>query len=1019
MSDELRHGYWRSLAELAGAAGLREDAMREFPLGADAPPPGMARRTFMKLLGASAALAGLGACTRAPAEKILPYGRRMPELTPGTPLHYATSMVVGGYATGLLVESHEGRPTKVEGNPEHPASLGAAGVYEQASVLQLYDPYRARSARDGQTPLRWTDFARALHTMPGAEPGGTGVGLHFLMRPTSSPLTAALIGRIRERYPEARFHFHAPFDERAVAAASLALFGDVVMPQHDFTRARVVLALDSDFMGSGPFSLRYARDFASRRHSAIASTSGADAGQEMSRLYAVEGMWSPTGTLADHRLRVRAGAVASVAAAVLREVLRLRAGALQAGAVDAGAAVAGADAALVRDALAATAADAPAPRPWIEALARDLANASGSGIVIAGADQAPAVHALTFALNEVLGNVGSTVWYGTAPIFELGTESHDLGALVDAMRAGAVQTLVVASGNPVYDAPVDLDFTGALKSVRHAAYVGMYENETAAACRWFAPESHYLESWGDACAYDGTVSLIQPLIAPLYDTRTVDELLAVFAGTDGTGGNSAHGLLRESWRDRSGGTFEERQWEEMVGRGVAPDTRSARLSPRLRWPAFPPLIRATTRQTGHIELVFERDPRVYDGSFANNAWLQELPDPVTKVTWDNAAVLSPATAAKLNIESGDVIELSLDGREQRAPAFVLPGHADEAITIRLGYGREGAEEVARGIGSNAYRLRTRAAPYVGGPVEVARVLEGGRPLRHELATTQMHWRLQGRDIIRQATIDEYRRDPELTSAQNTRQPSLYDRYDYSKGDQWAMTIDLSKCIGCGACTVACQAENNIPVVGRDGVLKSREMHWLRIDRYFTGGEEDPAAVMQPMLCQHCEKAPCEYVCPVNATVHSEDGLNEMVYNRCVGTRFCSNNCPYKVRRFNWFDYNREIAETVKMVKNPDVTVRERGVMEKCSFCVQRIRRAQIEAQLEGRAVRDGEVVTACQQACPTQAIVFGSYTDPASSIVRSLSEKRAFTVLHELGTEPRVRYLARITNPNPELEERA
>jgi molybdopterin-containing oxidoreductase family iron-sulfur binding subunit len=1007
MRDEPVHGYWRSLAEIPGATGLREDALREFPPGADASPDSMSRRAFMKLLGASMALAGLDACTRAPAEKILPYGSQTPELTPGIPLHFATSMVVGGYATGLLVESHEGRPTKVEGNPEHPASLGAAGVYEQASVLQLYDPHRARNPREGRTPKRWPDFARALGTMPGVRPGESGAGVHLLLRPTSSPLTAALIGRMRERYPDARIHFHAPFDGRGAAASSRALFGSALATQHDFSRARVVLALDSDFMASGPFSLRYAHDFAGRRHAAISRVDSGGAGPAMNRLYSVEGMWSPTGTLADHRLSTRAGDVPLVAAAVLRAVLGLRGHPA-------------ARTAALEAVLEPMAAGAPVPGGWIEALARDLVEAAGSGIVIAGPDQSPAVHALALALNEVLGNVGRTVWYGASPILEHGDESHELATLVDAMRDGEVPTLVIAGGNPVYDAPADLEFARALKTVQSTAYLGMYENETAAACQWFAPESHYLESWGDARAYDGTVSLVQPLISPMYDSRTIDELLAVLAGPDGAGGSSAHSLLRESWRDRSGGTFEERDWEEIVGRGIVPDTQTERLSPSPRWPALASILASTsTGRADAIEIVFERDPKVYDGSFANNAWLQELPDPLTKVTWDNAAVMSSATAGKLGVTTGDVVELALRGRRERAPVFVLPGHADAAVTLRLGYGRAGAEEVARGVGANGYLLRTSAAPYADGPVTLERVLEQGTAVRHELATTQMHWRIEEREIIRQATIGEYHLDPDFTAAQSARQPSLYERHDYEKGDQWAMTVDLSKCTGCGACVVACQAENNIPVVGREGVLNSREMHWLRIDRYFSGDEDDPEAVMQPMLCQHCEKAPCEYVCPVNATVHSQDGLNEMVYNRCVGTRFCSNNCPYKVRRFNWFDYNREISETVEMVKNPDVTVRERGVMEKCSFCVQRIRSAQITAQLEGRGVKDGEVVTACQQACPAQAIVFGSYTDPESNIVRSLLEKRSYTVLHDLGTSPRVRYLARITNPNPALEREA
>ena len=1014
MSDELRHAYWRSLAELMGTPSLREDAFREFPAGVDEAPGGMSRRTFMKLLGASAALAGLGACTRAPAEKILPYGRETPELTPGIPLHYATSMVIGGYATGLLVESHEGRPTKVEGNPQHPASLGAAGVYEQASVLQLYDPYRARRARQRRTATSWDNIARALGSLPITRPGATGAGLHFLLRPTSSPLTAVLIGRVKERYPGSQFHFHAPLSTGAMDTSSRALLGASLIPQHDFSRARVVLALDSDFMGLGPFSLRYARDFAGRRHSGISRSSGAVAGPEMNRMYSVEGMWSATGTLADHRLRVRAGDMAPVAAAILREVLAQRGSAGGAN-TPGGAGMAGVDAAL-----SSASAGAAAPRSWIEAVALDLVNGAGSSIVIAGDDQSPEVHALARALNDALGNVGSTVWYSAAPIYEYGESSHDLAPLVDAMRSGAVDTLVIAGGNPVYDAPADLDFARALQSVKQTAYVGMYENETAEACGWFAPESHYLESWGDARAYDGTISLVQPLISPLYDTRTIDELLAVFAGPDSAGGSSSHSLLRESWRDRAGGTFEDREWEAIVGRGVVTDTMLERLTPRLRWAALPALLKESGRRTDGIEIAFRCDPRVYDGSFANNAWLQELPDPLTKIAWDNAAIVSPATAAKLGADTGDVVNLELHGRQLRAPVFLLPGHADDAITLRLGYGRKGAEEIARGVGANGYLLRTRGAPCADGPVKVERVLDGaGHPEHHDLPSTQMHWRLEGREIIRQATIDAYRGNPDFTSAQSSRQPSLYDRYDYSTGDQWAMTVDLSKCIGCGACVVACQAENNIPVVGREGVVDSREMHWLRIDRYFTGQEGEPEAVMQPMLCQHCEKAPCEYVCPVNATVHSKDGLNEMVYNRCVGTRFCSNNCPYKVRRFNWFDYNREIAETVQMAKNPDVTVRERGVMEKCTFCVQRIRRAQINAQIEDRGVKDGEVVTACQQACPTQAIIFGSYTDPDSNIVRSLLEQRSYAVLHELGTEPRVRYLARITNPNPALMEHA
>jgi Fe-S-cluster-containing dehydrogenase component len=537
----------------------------------------------------------------------------------------------------------------------------------------------------------------------------------------------------------------------------------------------------------------------------------------------------------------------------------------------------------------------------------------------------------------------------------------------------------------------------------------LFENETGSAAEWLVPAAHYLESWGDARAYDGTASIVQPLIAPLYGGKTAAELLSALLGE---GNRSSHELVRDQWRAASQARDFDTFWDEALQRGVIPGTAAPPVRPGLRWNSIADPLAAAPAEPSGMEIVFQPDPSVYDGRFANNAWLQELPDPMTKLTWGNAALLSPATAAKLRLDSGDRLRLRWQGRELTAPAQVLPGMADEVVALRFGYGRgSGGEELAKDVGVSAFRLWNSEMPYGGAGLQLERVSGN-----EQLATTQTHWSIEDRPIALHATLAEYREHPDFTRRQKGRQLSLYQGPPEGSGDQWAMTIDLSTCTGCSACVVACQAENNIPVVGPEGVLKSREMHWLRIDRYFSGALEDPAVVSQPMLCQHCEKAPCEYVCPVNATAHSPDGLNEMIYNRCVGTRFCSNNCPYKVRRFNWFDYNAELSETERMAKNPDVTVRARGVMEKCTFCVQRIREAQIGAKLEGRPLRDGEVRTACQQACPTGAIVFGSLNDPGSEVLRSREEPRSYAVLHELGTEPRVRYLARITNPNPELQ---
>ena len=943
------------------------------------------RRTFLKALGASIALAGLDGCTRMPAERILPFVIQPSEFTPGIPVHYATSMVLDGYATGLVVETHEGRPTKIEGNPDHPASLGAAGILEQASLLQLYDPHRARTVRNGAEASSWAAFAAAF--APAAlrdRTGARGAGLALLLEPTSSTVVANLLERMRALYPDMRVHYYAPLATTGgMSAGSVSAAQNGAVIRHCNLRAAdVILTFGADVLAAGPFHLRYAREFADGRRHPLSG---------MNRLYAVESSVTVTGSSADHRLRCRPSEVEQMAAALH---------AMLTGA----------------DAEGGTAPNERTPSSaWLSAVAADLRSHAGRSLVIAGERESVRTRALAAAINDALGNTGHTVWYGASPLLGAGEPAASLASLLEAMHGGAVDTLVVLGGNPSYTTPGANSFSGAMRRVSNTAYLGLYENETARDSTWFVPAAHYLETWGDARAYDGTLSIVQPMLQPLFGGKSVVEALAALSGV----ASDPLTLLRDSWR-RLGVAPDDSSWQAAVARGHVANTES----PRVAFAASPGVMAASTATTREViagsgnvvEVVFTADARVHDGSFSNNGWLQELPDPVTKLTWDNAAQLSPTTARRLLVETGDVIVLRDGGSVLRIPALVVPGHADDAVTLHFGYGRSGAEEVASGVGVDVYRFWPRLGSFVLAHATVERATDAAS---HPFAVTQTHWTMEGRDQARSQTVAEYRAAPERVGTRARRELTIYDPVAPApSANQWAMTIDLGTCTGCSACVVACQAENNIPVVGKEDVAKSREMHWLRLDRYREGSAEDPEFVTQPMLCQHCEHAPCEYVCPVGATDHSPDGLNEMVYNRCVGTRFCSNNCPYKVRRFNWFDYSGEVAETERLAFNPDVTVRDRGVMEKCTLCVQRIREAEISAENVGVPLRGSTVKTACQQACPTNAIVFGSLTEPDSDLMRRRDEPRAYSVLAELGTEPRIRYLARIRNPNPALEPR-
>ena len=999
----------------------------EFPAGADRPPgadPGDAqqrleihRRDMLKIMGASAALAGIGGCIEERPDKLMPYSMQPPEVTPAVPRMYATSMVVDGFATGVLVQSRDGRPIKVEGNPEHPASLGATDVFAQASVLQLYDPDRAHAiTRDG-VPSSWLRFyAEVADT---ARPG-----LRFLLPPQTSPLMANLIEQVQRLRPDAGFTFYAPLERRAAYAGSRLVFGRPLEPHYDFRQAKIILSLDADFTASMPMSVRWARDFAAARR--LSSPLG-----EMNRLYMAEAMPSPTGTVADHRLRVRSGDVAAVAARVLAAL------------VDLDAPPPNVSPAVIRDIRAALAAlpqpyapaaETPAEQgqhdAWIGAVVRDLRAGAGAGIVIAGPRQPAETHALAYLINAALGNLGRTVTL-TEPAV-LAPEGGTLAELVEDMNAGLVDTLVILELDPAYTAPVDLAFERALAQVPNSVHLSLFRNETSALCRWFLPSTHFMESWGDARAYDGTISFVQPLLEPLYGGRSPEQVVAAFAGQAQA---SDYVLLHDFWRGRLAAAAGaaaapaapaaqalafEQLWERYVQLGFIPGTTLPPVTRTVdvQWRTAAALMADALRprERAGLELSFEQSPKVYDGRYANNAWLLELPHPLTKLTWDNAAIISPRTAARLGLETTRVVILRLGERSLRAPILVLPGHADESVTLALGYGREGAESLARGVGVNAYRLRTTDAMHYADGLQLEKTGDA-----FTLAFTQNHWRLHDRPIALITTLDAYRRQPTFTEPLKGPVPSLLPPYPekldkWALGiEQWAMSIDTMICTGCSACVIACQAENNIPVVGKEGVERSREMHWLRIDRYYVGPAEEPRVINQPMLCQHCEKAPCEYVCPVNATVHSPDGLNEMVYNRCIGTRFCSNNCPYKVRRFNWFEYTGD-ATTERLQRNPEVTVRERGVMEKCTYCVQRIRRAEIDARIDDRSIAPGEVVTACQQACPTGAIQFGSLRHQDTAVVEWREQHRSYAVLHNLGTQPRTMYLAKIVNLAPELK---
>ncbi|MEX2175565.1 MAG: TAT-variant-translocated molybdopterin oxidoreductase [Pirellulaceae bacterium] len=975
--------YWRSLDELARTPEFEQLVEREFPSQLAVWNDPVGRRKFLKLMAASLALGGAVGCTRPPPETIVPYVKSPEEIVPGRPLFYATAIAHGGYALGLLVESHEGRPTKIEGNPQHPASLGATDAFAQASILSLYDPDRSQTVIHRGIIETWDRFLTTLAARMEKLRARGGAGLRILTLTASSPTLAGQLDRLLAELPEARWHQHEPADLDNVHAGTRLAFGREADAQYHFDKAACVVSLDADFLLGWPGSVRYARDWIAGRRVSGGQSS-------MSRLYVVESTPTITGAMADHRLPLLPSQIEAVARALAQRV---------------GVAI-------------AEPAQEPAgvPSNWLEKLAEELQAKRGSGLVLAGPGQPPAVHALAHAMNGALDNIGQTVNFVEPVHARPPDQDRSLAALTGEMRRGEVETLVILGGNPVYSSAGELEFAGALAKVPFRVHLSEYYDETSFLCDWHIPATHYLEAWSDARSLDGTASIVQPLIAPLYDGKSAHELVAALQGS---AGRTPYEIVQERWRQVLGEDDFGTRWRQAVHDGVIAGTESTLVEVALDFTDAPTLVAETVAGAAAageaLELDFRPDPTLWDGDSANNGWLQELPKPLTKITWDNVALVSPALADRRGWTNGEIVQITAGRRRIDAPVWIMPGQPDGCVSLTFGYGRTRSGRIGSGVGYSAYAIR----PAQGAWYRTATVRATGR--QQQIATTQQHHNLDNleeRDIVRVTTRARFDEDSHHLDQAGKHGgdalPSLYPEYEYP-ANSWGMTIDQTACIGCNACVVACQAENNIPIVGREQVLVGREMHWLRIDSYFLGEPDNPDMYFQPMLCQHCEKAPCEVVCPVMATVHDSEGTSNMIYNRCVGTRYCSNNCPYKVRRFNYLQYADETTASLKLLRNPDVSVRSRGVMEKCSYCIQRISAGRIAAKLENRPIRDGEVVTACQQACPTRAIVFGNLNDPLAEVAAIKQSPLNYGVLAELGTQPRTTYLARVVNPHPAL----
>jgi len=994
--------YWRSLDELAKTPEFQQAVEREFPNDEWDRLPPATRRQFLKVMGASVAMAGLTSC-RWPKEEIVPFAHRPEGRTPGVAEQYATAMEIGGSALGLLVSSVDGRPIKNEGNPLHPDSLGALPATAQADILGLYDPDRSQTVllrQGGQDYVKtWNDFS--TWTREQAADGGAGFAV--LAEASSSPTVEQLRRDLVETLPSAEWIEYEPISRDSERQGATIAFGQPLRVQLLLEHAQVIACFDADPFFDHPAAIPLSRAFAENRK---------PESENFCRLWVAEPTFSITGGQADHRLAVPASRIPGLLAELARELVAVHHLELHEAAVNLeaafGAASGGGD-------------------EFIPALAADLMAHHGTGVILVGPGQAPEVHALAAVLNQGLGATGSTLRYTQVPDPDRAGHFEGITALTARMKAGEVETLVILGGNPIYDAPADLSFADALDSVPNRVHLSMYDDETSKACTWHLPRAHTLESWGDGRAWDGTICFQQPLIEPLYGGRSLLEVAALLAGN---GNTSGYELVRETAATNlTGGDFDT-DWKRALHDGVIggtawPDADIALDGSGLAGAgaSLAAMVGVAAPTASAPELVLTPDRKLYDGRWANNAWQQELPDTVTKITWDNVAQIAPPTARELGLSEGDVVEITAAGSAIELPVSIIPGQAPATLSVTLGYGRTAAGSVGNGVGADTYRLRSAAAPWMVPEVGVQKM--GSNTV---LANTQDHFAIDPigfgarndriTTLVREASLDHYLADPDVIHHMDHHPPliSLWKDHQY-EGEQWGMAIDLNACNGCNACVVACQAENNVPVVGREQVINQREMHWLRIDRYFKTKPgvgpldvDDAEMVFQPMTCVQCENAPCEQVCPVAATQHTEDGINAMVYNRCIGTRYCSNNCPFKVRRFNFFNYHKDLTDTEQLQFNPEVTVRSRGVMEKCTYCVQRIQKVRIGARNDNRPIADGEIVPACAQTCPTNAIAFGDLNDEKSEVSRLREDKRSYATLTELNIRPRTQYMARLTN---------
>ena len=993
--------FWRSIDELANTPEFQAAVEREFPGSAQEWIDPVSRRGFLKLMGASMALAGLAGCTKQPEETIYPYVKAPEDLVLGRPMYFATAHPFPTGAVPLLVKSSEFRPIKVDGNPEHAYNHGSSDPYSQGTLLDLYDPDRSQHVLYRGENRTWEDFAEAFRGKVAATKDGTGI--YFLTATITSPTLARQWKAVQTAYPKATLVQYDP----AIAGTAVEKGIDV---QYDISGADVLVSLDADFISSAayPGFHKLVRDYANRRK---------EPENGMNRLYAVESMTTTTGMKAEHRLGLRASEIPAFTAELAKAV-----------------GVAGVNPPAY--------AWSDGQQKFLAALVKDLKASAGKSAVIPGLYQDASVAELALAINQALGNVGKTVFVSGDTVNPLPSDQiAGIKALVADMNAGKVDWLVILNGNPVYNAPADLDFPNAFNRANIVVHLGSHLDETGQISHWHIPAAHYLESWTDARAYDGTLSVVQPMIDPLYGGKSAHDVLQTLLNQPLL---SAYAAVRETWmpaiQKSAAGGDAEMAWRKVLHDGWMQNTafdRTKTAAGAKAGGAFHGVIPTPTPKDS-IEIVFRPDPAVYDGRWSNVGWLQELPKPITNLCWDNAAFVSGATLTRLGVAEEDIVELSVGTGKVQAPVVVAPGHPDNSVTVYLGYGREFAGRVGSGLGFNANLIRNTWAPfYAAGSIRHV-------PGRWGVAIPKSHYQdqrgkmfgqqgngdnsLEGdealgpRGIVRYATLEQFKTNPNFahdgeryeTPDRNT---SLFPNWPYNEANAWGMSIDMNSCVGCNACIVSCYAENNIPVVGKQQVRIGRDMQWLRIDAYFEGDLAAPRAHFQPMNCQQCENAPCEQVCPVGATVHSPEGLNVQIYNRCVGTRYCSNNCPYKVRRFNFLLYSDYETESLKLMRNPDVTVRSRGVMEKCTYCVQRIQEAKIQADKENRPIRDGEIVTACQQACPASAIIFGNLNDRESRVAKLRAKPRAYQVIADINTRPRTTYLAEVLNFNPELEE--